>query len=86
MRVYNIITKLFVEEAGNPEIISNIIETLIRRFDSKIMFELNVKFIKVSLAIFYANIRKLNYYKSLIEGSVKLNYTNAFYKVKNGEI
>ena len=50
------------------------------------MFELNVKFIKVSLAIYYANIRKLNYSKSLIEGSVKLNYTNAFYKVKNGEI
>lgn len=86
LRVYNIITKLFVEEVGNPEAISNIIETLIRRFDSKIIFDLNVKFMKVCLAIYYANIRKLNYSKSLVEGTVKLDYSNAFYKAKNIEI
>jgi len=38
---------------------------------------------KVCLAIYYANIRKLNYSKSLIEGSVKLDEKNAFHKAKN---
>jgi hypothetical protein len=47
------------------------------------MFELNLKFMKVCLAIYYANIRKLNYSKSLIEGSIKLDENNAFYKAKN---
>ena len=83
LRVYNIITKIFVEEVGSGEAISNILQILIRKFDSKIVFDLNVKFIKVCLAIYYANIRKLNYSKSLIEGTVKLDYSNAFYKAKN---
>lgn len=66
LRVYNIITKIFVEEVGSVDAITNIIETMIRKFDSKLMFELNIKFMKVCLAIYYANIRKLNYSKSLI--------------------
>ena len=86
LRVYNIITKLFVEEVGSCEAICNIVEVLIRKFDSKIIFDLNVKFVKVCLAIYYANIRKLNYSKSLIEGTVKLDSANAFYKAKNLEI
>lgn len=86
LRVYNIITKLFVEEVGSVEAICNILESIIRRFDSKIIFDLNVKFVKICLAIYYANIRKLNYSKSLVEGTVKLDYSNAFYKSKNTEI
>ena len=41
---------------------------------------------KVCLAVFYANLRKLNYSKSLVEGTIKLNHSNAFYKAKNNEI
>lgn len=86
MRVYNIITKVFVEELGSVEAICNILEIIIAKFESKIIFDLNVKFVKICLAIFYANIRKLNYSKSLVEGTVKLDYSNAFYKAKNIEI
>lgn len=48
--------------------------------------DLSIKFVKVCLAVFYANLRKLNYSKSLVEGTIKLNPTNAFYKAKNNEI
>ncbi len=48
--------------------------------------DLSIKFVKVCLAVFYANLRKLNYSKSLVEGTIKLNSTNAFYKAKNNEI
>ncbi len=86
MRVYNIITKVFVEEVGSFESISNILETIITKHDSKIIFDLNVKFVKICLAIYYANIRKLNYSKSLVEGVIKLDGSNAFHKAKNNEI
>jgi hypothetical protein len=48
--------------------------------------DLSIKFFKVCLAVFYANLRKLNYSKSLVEGTIKLNSTNAIYKAKNNEI
>ena len=86
LRVYNIITKLFIEEAGSVQTISSIIDSIVRQFDSKIVVDLSVKFVKVCLAIYYANIRKLNYSKSLVEGIVKLDPSNAFYKAKNKEI
>ena len=40
--------------------------------------DLNLKMMKVALAIHYANIRKLNMSKSIIEGTIKLDETNAF--------
>ena len=76
-------TKLFVEEVGGVESISSIIETIVRRFDTKIIFDLTVKFAKVCLAVYYANLRKLNYSKSLIDGTIKLDVSNIFYKAKN---
>lgn len=45
-----------------------------------------MKLVKISLAVHYANLRKLNYAKSLIDGAVKLDKGNAFYKAKNKEI
>ena len=50
------------------------------------MFDLHVKFTKVCLAVYYANLRKLNYSKSLVEGLIKIDQSNAFYKAKNIEI
>jgi hypothetical protein len=50
------------------------------------IFDLTVKFIKICLAVFYANLRKLNYSKSLIDGTIKLDRSNVFYKAKNNEI
>ena len=41
---------------------------------------------KVCLAVYYANLRKLNYSKSLIDGGIKLDKSNVFYKAKNNEI
>lgn len=75
-----------MEEVGKESYLSNIIEAIIRTFDTKIITDLSIKFSKVCLAVFYANLRKLNYSKSLIEGTIKLNSSNAFYKVKNSEI
>jgi hypothetical protein len=48
--------------------------------------DLNLKMTKVALAIHYANIRKLNMSKSIIEGTIKLDETNAFAKRKNIDI
>ena len=45
-----------------------------------------MRFVKICLAVYYANLRKLNYSKSLVEGHIKLDYANAFYKAKNIEI
>lgn len=44
---------------------------------------MTVKFIKVCLSIHYANLRKLTYSKSLVEGSIKIDRGNAFFKAKN---
>lgn len=40
---------------------------------SQFMFDLNMKMVKVALAVHYANIRKLNMSKSIVEGVVKLD-------------
>lgn len=72
-----------MEEVGRIEPIINILESIIKKYDSKLIFDLNIKFVKICLAIYYANIRKLNYNKSLVEGVVKLDATNAFHKAKN---
>ena len=42
--------------------------------------------IKVCLAVHFANIRKLNLSKSIVEGVIKLDETNAFTKRKNYDI
>lgn len=62
---------------------AGILETIIRKFETKTIFELTVKFMKVCLAVYYANLRKLNYSKSLIDGGIKLDKSNVFYKAKN---
>lgn len=75
-----------MQEIGSLDSISNILDAIIRKFESKIIFDLTVKFVKVCLAVYYANLRKLNYSKSLVEGTVKLDKSNVFYKAKNNEI
>lgn len=45
-----------------------------------------MKFIKVCLSVHYSNLRKLSYSKSLIEGVVKVDKSNVFFKVKNMEV
>ena len=83
LRVYNVITKIFVEEVGSVHSITAITEGIVRRFESRIVADITVKFCKICLAVYYANLRKLNYSKSLVEGHVQLHHSNAFYKAKN---
>lgn len=83
LKVYNIITKIFVEEIGYCDFITTIIGTILKRFEDSIFFDLTVKFIKICLAVHHANLRKLNYSKSLIEGTIKIDKTNVFFKAKN---
>ncbi len=42
--------------------------------------------IKVALAVHYANIRKLNMSKSIVDGVVKVDTSNAFAKRKNLDV
>lgn len=81
--MFNAVTRLFVEEAGWVVSVSDVLGGILRRFGSVLVGELTLKFSKVCLAVYYANLRKLNYSKSLIEGTVKLDKSNAFYRVKN---
>jgi hypothetical protein len=67
--------------------ITNIFKTISKKFnENKIVFDLLIKLIKICLAVHYANTRKLNFAKSLIGGTVKLDKNNVFFKVKNTEI
>lgn len=63
-----------------------IVQVILRKFDSKPIFELAVKFIKVCLSVHYSNLRKLTYSKSLVDGAVKVDRANAFFKLKNLEV
>jgi len=42
--------------------------------------------VKVCLAVHYANLRKLNLSKSIVDGIVKLDESNAVVKAKNLDI
>lgn len=48
--------------------------------------EITVKLIKVGLAVHYANMRKLNMSKSIVEKVVKLDESNVLAKRKNMDV
>lgn len=75
-----------MEEVGYCYYIVSIIGIILKKFNSKIFYDLTVKFAKICLAVHHGNLRKLNGIKSLVEGTVKLHKRNAFYKAKNKEI
>lgn len=83
LRLINSLTKVFVEEVGFVEYVSKIFQTVIRKFDSKAIFDACVKSIKVFLSVHYGNLRKLSYAKSLLDGGVKVDRTNVNLKIKN---
>ena len=86
LRLLTNVTKVFVEEIGCVDSVSGIVERVIRKFDSKSIFESAVKFVKVCLSVHYANLRKLSYSKSLMDGAVKIDRSNVILKVKNMEV
>jgi hypothetical protein len=66
--------------------VSKVVQSIIRRFDSKGIFDMTVRFIKVCLSVHYANLRKLAYSKSLVDGAVKIDKANVSFKAKNLEV
>jgi hypothetical protein len=83
LRLLTCVTKVFVEEIGYVDSVSGIVGRIIRKFDSKPIFDSEVKFVKVCLSVHYGNLRKLSYSKSLMDGAVKIDKSNANLKVKN---
>ena len=78
---------MFFEEISNSSIVADaIVFIFVSHSNSQSINDLTIKMVKVALAVHYANIRKLNMSKSIVNGVVKVDALNAFTKRKNSDV
>lgn len=82
--IYNVVSKLLVEEPAFVVVCTDILLTMIRKFSNEaILVDLTIKLIKVCLAIHFANVKRLSVKRRSVTGTTKIDSEDAVFKSKN---
>lgn len=85
--IYNMASRIFVEDVGLGFELSNILIQVISAFkEEEIIIDMTVKLVKVCLALYFANIKKLTERRKPISYKTKLEGDEATSKLKTLEI
>lgn len=85
--IYNLISKNLIEENTFVVLITKLLGELISRFkEEEIVVDLTVKLVKVCLAIYYANFKKLTEKRKSMTKREKLEGEELMAKLKNVHI
>lgn len=85
--IYNIVSKVVMEETHLCRMASEIILSLLRKFTTENIFmDMTVKLIKVSLSVHFANVRKLSSKRKSLTGGPKGDLEDSAMRSKNVSI
>ena len=82
--IYNVVSKLVVEEPAYAAVGTDILLSIIRRFNTEsIVIDLTIKLIKVCLAIHFADVKSLATIRRSVTHSTNIYLDDATHKYEN---